>query len=176
MNRAFAAFTLGFALLFVSAHASADVVMPPPKTCPPGSEGKTGHVGPACVAQDCSTDTDCKGGKVCREQPLCTHVQKYGARHFPDKKFKRTVVTSSCTKAADCKAPDSCTTKKRCVSKATATASTAKPKPSAATSSAPSGSKSICAIAAPGSWHNATVAWWVLALVAIAVARRRPTA
>jgi MYXO-CTERM domain-containing protein len=178
MSRILATGALSFALLLLSAPGQADVVRGPPTNCPPGSRGDSGHEGPACVVHDCSTDAECKGGKVCRKQSLCTHVHEYGHRRQPGRKFKRTVVTSTCSKPADCKAPDTCSTAKRCVPKSVPSSGTAKPKPTPTTgsTSAPPSSSSKCATAAPGSRNTAASWLWLLGLVAALRARRRARA
>ena len=68
-----------FAVLFTSASllvasvAAADVVMPPPSTCPEGSQGATCHGGPHCVPSKCASDAECKSGEVCQDRQLCVN-------------------------------------------------------------------------------------------------------
>ena len=78
-------------------RAWADVVMPPPATCPPGQVPVTSHWGPRCALEAprncppgwigrvggtcglhlCSDDSQCTDNKRCREQSLCYEEQTH---------------------------------------------------------------------------------------------------
>jgi hypothetical protein len=60
--------TLGLLLLLWARSARADAVPPPPKDCPQGTHGVTGHAGPGCVPDRCpkgASGTMCQGGPCC---------------------------------------------------------------------------------------------------------------
>lgn len=88
------------ALLLVAGSAAADVVPPPPEDCIDGAVGNTGHVGPYCSPLSCSTDADCKDGRVCRELPACmSELTSYNRRMPESPPSKYTVVVGPCDKA-----------------------------------------------------------------------------
>lgn len=77
--------------LVAPATARADVVQPPPRFCPPGTEGTTSHSGPqctkspprncprgwhgilggTCMLSPCSADSECPDGNECVEHLTC---------------------------------------------------------------------------------------------------------
>ena len=71
-------------VLVVAPRARADVVGPPPASCPPGSEGAVCHGLEFCRPLPCTADTDCRDGKVCREVGLCLTSRSCGGRRPPD--------------------------------------------------------------------------------------------
>lgn len=107
--------------LFVcSGLALADAIAPPPKDCPPGSQGTSGHCGPACVPTACKTDADCGKQKKCRSTRLCI---KKGERTSCGKvppdlrhiKYPYTEVQGACPKGGKkCAAGTSCEEALRC--------------------------------------------------------------
>lgn len=103
------------ALAVTPTIAQADDVPPPPTDCPPGSEGRTGHEGEACVATTCATDADCTKGKKCLEQALCVRVQT-GTAGKRERPFTRTVATRACEPGkVPCMGDAKCESAKRCV-------------------------------------------------------------
>lgn len=68
MNRALIAAGGLVISLLAARGARGDVVPPPPKDCPPGTHGATGHAGPGCVPNQCppgAYGTICAGGPCC---------------------------------------------------------------------------------------------------------------
>lgn len=122
-------------LLLLCADAHADKVMPPPEDCPVGSEGESSHAGPYCRPLDCGSDTDCEGGRVCREQPLCMKTRAYRERH-DNQEHTRQEVTGVCGEGGACLDPSSCQAGKRCVA-AAAAPSPATPPPASRPQPAP---------------------------------------
>jgi len=61
------------AALLATGVAWADAVPMPPDNddCPNGARGETCHGGPFCMAWSCSSDSDCRDGRVCRDAGLC---------------------------------------------------------------------------------------------------------
>ena len=51
--------------------ARADVVSPPPETCPAFTRGSTCHGGPYCTPATCATTDECGVGFACRDVSLC---------------------------------------------------------------------------------------------------------
>lgn len=51
--------------------ADADVVPPPPPSCPEGSEGAACHGGPFCSPKFCPDAGVCDGGDTCEQRQLC---------------------------------------------------------------------------------------------------------
>ncbi len=119
------------------ALALADDVPPPPTDCPPGSEGRTGHEGEACVATTCANDGECTGGKRCLEQALCVRVQTGKAgRH--QAAFSRPVASRVCEPGkAACLDGAKCETAKRCVDPAKRTSAAPATAPATASAIAP---------------------------------------
>lgn len=69
--RCLASASLALAGLLTVGSAAADVIGPPPTTCLDGSVGASDHGGPYCRPLRCSSDADCKDGRVCRKLALC---------------------------------------------------------------------------------------------------------
>src|SRR5687767_7555230 len=56
----------------------ADVVMPPPASCPPGATPAQGHAGPHCRPEaDCTGDAQCAGGR-CAAVDHCIESRQCG--------------------------------------------------------------------------------------------------
>ncbi|MBL8606912.1 MAG: hypothetical protein JNL38_06310 [Myxococcales bacterium] len=167
------------ASLCTSSSARADDVPPPPTDCPPGSVGRTGHEGEACVATTCATDGECTGGKRCLEQALCVKVQTGVAGQF-GRPFSRSVASRVCEPGkTQCLDGATCERAKRCVDPAkradgpsTAAAPTTGPSSSTAAPPGPPPSKSRCG-AAPGPASGTLPATLVAAALASLVRRRR---
>ncbi|MBL9104754.1 MAG: hypothetical protein JNL82_27670 [Myxococcales bacterium] len=111
-----------------ASSARADAVMPPPRDCPDGAVGDTGHNGPWCRPTTCNVDGDCAGvgerfgggsapARVCREQGLCVEVrsEKSASGWSHGQPFERTFAHGACGDAAACTAPATCEAVKRCV-------------------------------------------------------------
>jgi len=63
----------------VAGVARADVVMPPPASCPPGSQPQSSHAGPLCApAADCHADAECTGGTRCVAVQHCVESRQCG--------------------------------------------------------------------------------------------------
>lgn len=65
--------------------ARADVVGPPPASCPVGSTPSSSHSGPHCDPEPaCTMDLMCGGGDACEEVRLCVVQVACGGRLPPD--------------------------------------------------------------------------------------------
>lgn len=89
--------------------ARADVVNPPPETCPPLGEGATCHGGPYCTPDVCVTEADCAPGQVCRDVAICVApfdcTSGYGT-------FTSEQIIGAC--GSSCFPPASCATRHVC--------------------------------------------------------------
>ena len=96
------------------ATARADVVMPPPKTCPAGTKPGTCHGGPHCKPEECSSSASCAPGQVCQGQKYCMQTINcgggYGGPSYVD------VARAACAGATPCKV-GKCTTVQVCGAK-----------------------------------------------------------
>lgn len=75
------------ALVFFAPAAStrADVVGPPPASCPAGSTPATGHSGPRCEpTPDCTTDVSCSATGRCVDAMQCIETRGCGGLMPPD--------------------------------------------------------------------------------------------
>lgn len=90
----------------------ADVLMPPPPTCPEGARGRTSHAGPHCAPWTC--DQGCGEGKACKAAALCV-VQRQGANRA--RRFTFDVVRGPCEAGGKC-AEGTCETREVCVAAA----------------------------------------------------------
>ncbi len=120
----FVLFFLG-ALWLEQGGALADVVPAEPKRCTTGSSGTSSHAGSYCRPDNCTTNDECKEGKVCVEWPLCIHkVQTTeGGKHPANMKPRKITllkVASRCANQTQCSSPHVCDTGKRCVSQVSA--------------------------------------------------------
>jgi MYXO-CTERM domain-containing protein len=120
---------LAASVLLVARDSLADVVMPPPDDCPPGSVGHSSHLGPYCAPTTCNTDADCKNqgswhhrdkGRtlVCEDGlALCIEQKDFTRwRGRPDAgKNMRPVAVSACDRGGACASPAVCETARRCV-------------------------------------------------------------
>jgi len=105
-----------FALL--PGAARADVVFPPPATCPDGTEPGTCHGGPHCRPLICATNTDCQGGAVCMDRPFCVHTISCAGKLPPDadpSMYDQQVAEAACPGNSACDAGATCSTLKVCV-------------------------------------------------------------
>ena len=87
----------------------ADVVPPPPNDCMEGTRGGTGHGGAYCSPKACSADSECSGGEVCRDVPLCAAEIVGGGRRPPGTPApKYHTILNTCAKAdgSECSRPD----------------------------------------------------------------------
>lgn len=76
---------LGLAVLGGAiATVHADVVDPPPMSCPAGSTPSTGHSGPYCAPRSCVTGGVCPGGGTCTAVRQCIETRACGGQTFPD--------------------------------------------------------------------------------------------
>jgi hypothetical protein len=92
--------------------ARADVVAPPEGgMCPPGTQPNPSHgldIG-SCNIEKCTTDSECMGGKVCRDLQLCSNGSW---------------ATQSCAGGVTCDGSFPCTTEKACVAEGSSSSST----------------------------------------------------
>jgi MYXO-CTERM domain-containing protein len=115
MNRAILSLVLAAsALLAAPRPVFADVVSPPPTSCPDGSEPATCHGGPHCRPRLCSTSAECGGG-VCQDVSYCVKTISCAGKIPPDadpSQFNQDAVekvcTGSCTGGAPCKSLKVC--------------------------------------------------------------------
>jgi hypothetical protein len=162
-------------MLCWSSFAFADKVPPPPKDCPAGSTGVTGHEGEHCVPLDCKVDADCKGGLTCQEFPLCIEEQRLmeGKSQIPSAYL---FVRGTCEQPSTCKAPASCKSGKRCIKAATVatpvTASSAPQRDSKIPESPKAETEKTggCSVSSP---ENSGALLLVLCLLSLLVKQRR---
>jgi MYXO-CTERM domain-containing protein len=105
-------------------EARADVVRPPPRNCPDGAHGESGHAGPYCTPSPCVADGDCGGfgrGFVCVEISLCVNVVEY--TDWSGQTYTRDEVVGVCGPGGSCTAPATCDTGKKCAPPQTSTSS-----------------------------------------------------
>lgn len=103
-----------FAESYVNATpASADVVWPPPRFCPPGAIGVTSHGGPYCAPATCRPGTDAcsdlrerweyaPGQMECQRTAVCIEEQTAPAQGYQHGSATRHVVRDLCTTGGDC--------------------------------------------------------------------------
>ena len=80
--------------------ARADVVMPPPKTCPEGATPSTCHGGPYCKPEVCSSTTGCPPGTACKSKELCIDQINCGGKVGP---VYNDAVKDTCPGGVPCK-------------------------------------------------------------------------
>jgi hypothetical protein len=137
--------------------ARADVVDPPPASCPPGSTPSTGHSGPYCAPTPECTATSCSGGASCLAVAQCIETRDCGGLRPPD--------SGPCTiehVAGACGAGGSCAVG-TCRARSVCTTG------GGATTSGGCG----CAVVGAGSTHGASLALALAALGVLAASRRR---
>lgn len=103
-----------FLLASVTSVAHADVVDPPPASCPTGSLPATSHTGPHCVVDDCSLSS-CSTGDTCEPVGLCLVQVPCGGRISPDAgPCLETHVVGLCSGEGTC-STGTCSTRDVCV-------------------------------------------------------------
>jgi hypothetical protein len=94
------------AIVLSAASVRADVVGPPPESCPPASRPESSHAGALCVpTDDCATDAECGVASACTPLAQCVETRPCGGRGEPD--------AASCTidtVVGPCGAGSTCTT------------------------------------------------------------------
>jgi hypothetical protein len=123
--RTFAFASVLIALCLAPTLARADAVRPPPRNCPAGSHGETGHAGPYCTPSACLTDAECVGypGQVCSDAPLCVKSVSY--TDWSGQTYTRLEVVGPCASDGSCADPASkCDMTKKCTPPSTTTTST----------------------------------------------------
>jgi hypothetical protein len=93
----------------------ADVVRPPPQSCPEGSAGVSSHAGPYCAPQTCTPQVACPKGQACETRKLCIAPKTIGGRRGPAVKVQQ--VLGSCEDGKKC-AGGTCMSLRVCVPKA----------------------------------------------------------
>lgn len=101
---------LALASLLGAADALADVVGPPPSTCPRGGEPESSHAGPYCAIKRCSSSTSCQDPETCRSEALCIVEIQGGSMGGP---FTVKSVVGSCDAQGRC-SKGSCETHQVC--------------------------------------------------------------
>jgi hypothetical protein len=95
--------------------ARADVLAPPPASCPEGSAGMDCHGAPTCTIETCATDGDCGAGRQCADRALCTEEHCCSGRLCGDPSSPRfTHVIGACSASRTC-VEGACTTMRVCV-------------------------------------------------------------
>jgi len=87
------------ATLAWGATTYADVVGPPPPSCPAGSQGESCHGGPYCRPWTCTSDADCPGSRACRSLPLCVTNLECGVWE----PYSVVAVDSACPGGSECR-------------------------------------------------------------------------
>jgi hypothetical protein len=93
--------------------ARADVVGPPPTSCPPGSTPESNHGGSYCDPADC--EDGCAAGQTCQAAKLCLTRRTYRSRGGNE--HMRIEVVGTCPVTGIC-APGTCETLQVCVADA----------------------------------------------------------
>ena len=107
----------------LSVPASADVVGPPPTSCPAGSTPSTCHGGPHCTPNLCGTDADCTGGTACKDVAYCVTTINCSGLLPPDadpSQFEKDAVDAAC---GACSGGQPCKTLKVCIAGGTSSSS-----------------------------------------------------
>ena len=91
--------------------ARADVLVPPPKDCPPGTFASSCHGPGLCFPLVCQTDAHCGAGKACLPYQLCIKKVNCGGGYSP--KYIDTA-HFACPGGASCKS-GTCTKVKVCL-------------------------------------------------------------
>lgn len=167
-------------LAVAAAPARADVIPddpswspPAPPTCPRGSTVQhvfRGHGGQACLALDCSSDSDCSGGTgPCADVSLCTRALPDYAMIPQGQTRPDQVSGAECNPASPTCSPDyTCTTKKRCIGRP-ATGTPPQPRPRPAAQQEDDG----CTVAAPGARSAGLLGLSALLVTAATLLTRR---
>lgn len=97
------------------ALAFADVVGPPPDSCPVGSTPATSHSGPFCTPMaECSSDSACGAGAACDTVLQCVETRACGGLQIPDAEpCTLENVVGPCSGAGTC-ATGECRTRRVC--------------------------------------------------------------
>lgn len=154
-----------FALVGLSARAA---LAAPPEDCPPGSVGKDESGFQWCEPTVCITDADCLGGKqVCRPMPLCVEIGNLNDAASG----KRLSVHNKCAANKECPAQTTCLEGNRCIDRDAADRMGILVLDAGAPPEPPK--KSVCGCSVPGVPTSELVWMGPVALVGLAVVRRR---
>lgn len=148
------------ALLLTASLARADVVDPPPVSCPSGATPATAHSGPYCApTPPCTSDAECGAGERCLEVQQCLETRACGGLAPPDSGLcTLTHVAGACDAAGACAGDATCSVRRVC-----------------ARESAAGGDDGGCSCAAPGSRRaHGRMAIALAAAALLWIARRRP--
>jgi MYXO-CTERM domain-containing protein len=112
----FAACSLLFsAFLAMAPTAHADAVPPPPRNCPNGSAGETGHIGAYCRPLSCANDSECAvyGPEFsCQPVALCIQIIEY--TDWNGQVYEIETVTGECSLEATCPPNAKCDESPKC--------------------------------------------------------------
>ncbi|MCB9638181.1 MAG: hypothetical protein H6727_04640 [Myxococcales bacterium] len=97
---------------WMSGAVQADVVNPPPASCPQGATPSTSHAGAYCAPSYCTATTECSDGKTCEQTSVCVKEINGTSNGGP---FTLKNVLGPCNNGA-C-SEGTCETAKLCVSK-----------------------------------------------------------
>ncbi|MFK7986957.1 MAG: hypothetical protein AB8I08_13110 [Sandaracinaceae bacterium] len=104
-------------LTLLSTVAHADVIPLEPRGCPPGSVGRSGHMGAYCAPTRCEEVRDCRpyGRRrfECRPAGLCVETRTVWHGRLQYRPLD--VVHGMCTQDADCPDGVPCEVERRCV-------------------------------------------------------------
>jgi MYXO-CTERM domain-containing protein len=116
--------------------ARADVVAPPPPSCPDGSIGQSSHSGPYCWLAPCTNDEMCASyhsrdntPRVCRPTAVCVRSKELWRKGGGKSEVPEAI--GSCDGAAKCDPSAKCERATRCVPAARASTSSGSGNPSA---------------------------------------------
>jgi hypothetical protein len=98
-------------LLLLAGDGRADVVSPPPDSCPAGAEPNSCHGGPYCHPRICTGQSDCQPEEICQDTQLCILEIDCGGMGGP---YPQDSVTGSCPGDVPCD-QGQCETVKVCV-------------------------------------------------------------
>ena len=112
------------AVLASASAARADAVPPPPRNCPDGSVGETGHFGPYCRPLSCANDGECAvygPGFTCQPTSLCIEIVEY--TDWNGQTYQVETVTGTCAPDASCPPNAKCDDSPKCSTGASTTTS-----------------------------------------------------
>ena len=112
------------AILASASAARADAVPPPPRNCPDGSIGETGHIGAYCRPLKCANNSECAvygPDFSCQPTSLCIEIVEY--TDWNGETYQLETVTGVCAPDASCPPNAKCDDSPKCSTAASTTAS-----------------------------------------------------